>query len=115
MPYLAAVTVEIGGFEVVVVAAWRLLAAVAVDTAATAAEWPTTNRVRRWANVTTVSLGVTAVILAGGFVHAGWVENIGGPPMLFGLLTSLAVLLTAPVLRRGAMLYAGGRTGPASP
>lgn len=125
MPYLVAVTVAIGGFEVTVVAAWRLLVAAAVDTVAapaaaadtvaTAAEWPTTDRVRRWANVMTVSLGVMAVISAGVFLHAGWVEEIGGPPMLFGLLASMAVLLTAPVLSRGVMLCTRGFTGAGNP
>ncbi|GAA1159600.1 hypothetical protein GCM10009673_11850 [Nesterenkonia sandarakina] len=124
VPYLVAVTVAIGGFEVAVVAAWRLLVAAAVDTVAapaapaaaadtvaTAAEWPTTDRVHRWANIMAVSLGVMAVALAGVFLHAGWVENIGGPPMLFGLLASMAVLLTSPVLSRGVMLCTGGFTG----
>ncbi|GAA1106566.1 hypothetical protein GCM10009650_07180 [Nesterenkonia jeotgali] len=125
MPYLAAVTVAIGGFEVAVVAAWRLLTVAAVDTdaapaavadtVATAAERPTTDRVRRWANIMTVSLGVMAVISAGVFLHAGWVGNIGGPPMLFGLLASMAVLLTAPVLRRGGLRSFGGFTGAESP
>ncbi|MBO0594714.1 hypothetical protein I2485_02220 [Nesterenkonia sp. E16_7] len=60
-------------------------------------------RVRRWANGMTASLGFTALLLAGVFFHAGWEENVGGPPMLFDLLACLAVLPVALMLRGWAL------------
>lgn len=95
-PYLAAVTVAILGFEAALLACWMLVTGAVAESASA-------RRVRRWANGMTASLGFMAVLLGGVFVHAGWVENVGGPPMLFGLLACLAVLPGAWMLRGSAL------------
>ncbi|EXF23898.1 hypothetical protein BG28_09635 [Nesterenkonia sp. AN1] len=95
-PYLIAVTVALVGFEVALVAGWMLVTGAVAENASA-------GRVRWWANGMTASLGFMAVLLAGVFIHAGWVENVGGPPMLFGLLACLAVLPVALILRRWAL------------
>ncbi|MGJ9372091.1 hypothetical protein [Nesterenkonia sp. CF4.4] len=95
-PYLVAVTVALVGFEAALLAGWMLVTG-------TCAESASVGRVRWWANGMTASLGVTALVLAGVFLHAGWVENVGGPPMLFGLVACLAVLPVALMLRRWAL------------
>ncbi|WP_028278394.1 DUF2975 domain-containing protein [Arthrobacter sp. H5] len=91
-PYLIAAVVTIGGFEVALLAAWQLLSAAEEGKAST-------HRSQRWANVMTASLCFMALLSAGVCVHAGSVENIGGPAMLFGLLASLALVAVALGLR----------------
>ncbi len=75
-PYTIAVGIAIGFFELALIAAWRVLASAA--------------------NV----LASSGALFAAIFVHAGSVEQIGGPPMLFGLVGALAVVTGAIVLRR---------------
>lgn len=95
-PYLAAVTMAILGFEAALLACWVLVTRAVAENASA-------RRVRRWANGMTVSLCFMALLLAGVFFHAGWEENVGGPPMLFGLLACLVVLPVALILRSWAM------------
>ncbi len=100
-PYVIAIVIAIGGFEVALLAAWRLLSAAEGGEAAT-------SRSRLWADVMTASLGVMAVLFAGVCAHAGFVEGVGGPPMLFGLLSSLALVPGAILLRNKAMAFTLG-------
>ncbi|GAB3531905.1 hypothetical protein GCM10027403_03120 [Arthrobacter tecti] len=95
-PYVVAIVIAIGSFEVALLAAWQLLsAAEAGDTL--------TSRSPRWANVVAASLLFMAMIFAGVCVHAGSVASVGGPAMLFGLLASLAVVPAAFALRKKTM------------
>lgn len=82
-PYVTAILGAIGGFKVALPAAWQLLSA-AVGGEALAGQS------KRWVNVMAVSLSFMAVIFAGVCMHAGSFAAVGGPPMLFGLLASLA-------------------------
>ncbi|MCW2131926.1 DUF2975 domain-containing protein [Arthrobacter sp. VKM Ac-2550] len=95
-PYVTAIVVAIGGFEVALLAAWQLLSAAVVGEASA-------GRSKRWANVMAVSLGLMAVLFAGVCVHAGSFAAVGGPPMLFGLLTSLALVPVAFGIRNKAL------------
>ncbi len=92
-PYVAAIVVAIGGFEVALLAAWQLLSAAAAGEGLT-------DRSKRWANVMAASLSFMAVIFAGVCVHAGSFAAVGGPAMLFGLLASLALVPVAFGLRK---------------
>jgi hypothetical protein len=95
-PYVTALVVAICGFEVALLAAWQLLSAAERGEALT-------GRSKRWANVMAVSLSFMAVIFAGVCVHAGSFAAVGGPPMLFGLLASLALVPVAVALRNKAV------------
>lgn len=101
VPYVIAIVVGIGGFEVALLATWQLLSAVATD-------GTLTSRSKRWANVMAASLVFMAVIFAGVCVHAGSVANVGGPAMLFGLLAALALVPAAVGLRSKAMGFSPG-------
>jgi cytochrome bd-type quinol oxidase subunit 2 len=98
LPYVTAMVVAIGGFEVALLAAWLMLSTAGAGRALT-------SRSKRWANVMTASLSFMAVIFSGVCVHAGSFAAVGGPAMLFGLLTSLALLLIAFGLRNQAMRF----------
>ncbi|WP_299167734.1 DUF2975 domain-containing protein [uncultured Arthrobacter sp.] len=86
IPYATAVVVAIGFFEVALLAAWRLLATARKE------ERRLSDVSQRWIDLMAVSLCLMALLFAGICVHAGSVENIGGPAMLFGLLVSLALI-----------------------
>jgi hypothetical protein len=90
-PYTIAVGIAIGFFELALIAAWRVLASAANANA---------RRQRVWATIFTVALASSGALFAAIFVHTGSVEQIGGPPMLFGLVGALAVVTGAIVLRR---------------
>ena len=49
------------------------------------------------------SVVFTALILVGVCANAGFVENIGGPAMLFGLLVFLALIPAAVAVRSGIL------------
>ncbi|GAB3548458.1 hypothetical protein GCM10027404_12380 [Arthrobacter tumbae] len=98
IPYLTAVVAALGFFEVALLAAWRLLA-VTNSAVAGKERLGLTGGSKRWIDVMTASLCSTALIFAGICVHAGSVENIGGPAMLFGLLASLSLTVAVVVLR----------------
>lgn len=100
-PYVIAIVVGIGGFEVALLATWKLLTAAPTGGALT-------SRSKRWANVMAVSLVFMAVIFGAVCVHARSVENVAGPAMLFGLLASLALVLAALGLRNKAMDFSLG-------
>lgn len=97
-PYVLAIVVALGGFEVALLAAWQIVSAAKRGQALT-------SRSKRWANVMAASLGLMAVLFAGVFAHAGFVESVGGPPMGFGLLVSLALVPGAFVLRSKARVF----------
>lgn len=94
IPYVAAVVVAIGFFEIALLAAWRLVAT------ARKQEAVSTGASQRWLNLMAVSLCLMALLFAGTCMHAGSVENIGGPAMLFGLLASLALISGVVIGRR---------------
>lgn len=94
-PYVIAVAVAIGSFEVALIAAWQVLSDSAVDNR--------TRRRNRWATVLFLALVASGSVFAGVFIHVGSVARVGGPPVLFGLLASLAVVVCAIVLRRKAL------------
>jgi hypothetical protein len=96
--YVTAIGLALVGFLVALLAAWQLVAGAVAGRVAT-------RRSTRWANIMAASLIVLAVIFAGVFVHAGFMENVGGPAMLFGLLGSLALVPVAFVLRRWVMKW----------
>ncbi|ANJ25416.1 DUF2975 domain-containing protein [Agromyces aureus] len=90
-PYVIAIGIAIGLFELALVAAWQVLSASTAD-----------NRPQRrnWATIFTFAIVLSGLMFAGIFVHVGSVARVGGPPVLFGLLAALAVVVFAVVLRR---------------
>ena len=94
-PYVAAVVVAILGFEVALLAAWKLLPS------ETAGEAPT-SAAKGWATALAGSLWFMAAVIAGVCVHAGFVELVGGPLTVLGILVCLAVVPVGVVLRREA-------------
>lgn len=97
-PYVVALVVAIAGFEAALVSAWQIvtLASSESDRAATKAQW---------AGILSVSLCFMALLFIGVFAHAGLVANVGGPPVLMGLMMSLAVAFGAIVIRKLAMRF----------
>ncbi len=95
-PYVVAVVMAIVGFEAALFAAWQLLSAAKAGQAST-------RRVKRWADILAGSLCFMAVVVAGVCVHAAFVANVGGPPTIFGILASLAVVVIALVVRHRAV------------
>lgn len=89
--YATALILALVCFEVALLAA-SLLISIATKRALT-------DRVLFWTNTMTASLILTAVILGGICIHAGSIENIGGPAMLLGLLTTVALIPATLVLR----------------
>ncbi len=96
-PYVIVIGVAIGLFELALLAGWQVLSAAGGNTR--------TRRKRWWAIALLVALGSSGAMFVGVFVHAGSVAGVGGPPMLFGLLVSLAVVICAIVLRRKALEF----------
>lgn len=96
--YVTAIGVALVGFLVALFAVWQLVSGGGAERVAT-------RRSTRWANIMAAGLIFLAVIFAGVFVHAGFVENIGGPAMLFGLLGSVALVPVTFALRRWAMRW----------
>lgn len=94
-PYLLAIVVALGGLEVALLAAWKIVSAAKRGEALT-------TRSKRWANVMAASVVLMAVLFAGVCAHAGFVESVGGPAMGFGLFVSLALVPGAVVLRNKA-------------
>lgn len=92
-PYVIAFVIAIVGFEVALIAGWFLLTAVGRGT-------QTVARVKRDANVIAAGLWFMLLVSGGVFAHAGFVENVGGPPVLFGLLFCLALLPAVWFARR---------------
>jgi hypothetical protein len=96
--YVTAIGIALVGFLVALLAAWQLVSGAVTERAVTRGS-------ARWTNIMTTALIFLAVIFAGVFVHAGFMENVGGPAMLFGLLGSLALVPVALVLRRRVMKW----------
>ena len=95
IPYVIAFVTAFGGLQVSSLAACQLLSTAIRDE----------SRSTRWVSIMTFSLGFMAVLFAGVFAHAGFIANVGGPPMMFGLLASLAVVPSAVVLRNKALSF----------
>lgn len=91
--YVTALVIALIGLEVALLAAWQLVSATRVDK--TAGSHP-----GLWSNVMVVSLSLMAMIFAGVCLHAGWVVNVGGPAVLFGIVGSIAVVVLAFAIRR---------------
>ncbi|MCC9204532.1 DUF2975 domain-containing protein [Arthrobacter sp. zg-Y769] len=106
-PYVTVIGVAVAAFELALLAAWQLVSAAAADRSAQ-------RRSTGWANIMAVSLGAMAVLFAGVFAHAGSVENIGGPAMLFGLLLFLALIPVAVALRNGVLGWLEALTSAAA-
>src|SRR5699024_1246217 len=53
-----------------------------------------------WTNVATVALVFAVSVLAGVFGDCAFIANVGGPPVLLGLIVSVSLGVGAPSLRR---------------
>ena len=95
--YLIVIGIAIGLFELALLAGWQVLSAAATNTGSQRSRW--------WAIALLVALGSSGALFASVFVHAGSVAGVGGPPMLFGLLVSVAVVICAIALRRKALEF----------
>lgn len=95
-PYAAACIVAVVGIQMALLAGWKILSIAK-------REESFTGSVLGWVNVMAASLVFTAAVLVGVFAHASFVENIGGPAMLFGLLASVALGTGAVAARRAAV------------
>lgn len=95
LPYVVAVLVAIGGFEVTLLAAWLLLSD-------QGAEGRLSGRSKEYINVMAASLCFAALVLAGICLHAGSVENIGGPAVLCGLIVCTAFIAVVVASRSKA-------------
>lgn len=93
-PYVIATGVALALFGLALLAAWQVMSASTTD--------QRTPRRTRWALTLTIALASSGVVLAGTLIHAGSIARVGGPPMLFGLLASLTVVVGAVALRRTA-------------
>ncbi|WP_165314269.1 DUF2975 domain-containing protein [Agromyces protaetiae] len=89
-PYVVAVGIGLGFFELSLFAVWR-----AISTGGR--EGRAVKRAERWLDLATLAIISMAVVFSGVFVHAGSVAKVGGPPMLFGLLCMIAVIVAALV------------------
>ena len=98
--YVTALVIALACFEAGLLAAWWFVSTLVTDAVDAGA---VIGRSKRWVNVMAVSVMSTAVILAGVCANAGFVENIGGPGMLFGLLVFLALIPAAFALRSGIL------------
>ncbi|MCC9174434.1 DUF2975 domain-containing protein [Arthrobacter sp. zg-Y179] len=96
--YVTVIGAAVAAFELALLAAWQLVSAAVADRSVT-------RRSTGWANIMAVSLGVMAVLFAGVFAHAGFIENIGGPAILFGLLLFLALIPVAFAFRYGVLVW----------
>lgn len=92
-PYLTAVVLGLVVLQVAAFAGWFMLSA--MRETGHHGNW-----VPACANVMTGSLVTMAAIFAGIFIHASVVENVGGPPMLFGVLAAVALVFGAFAARQ---------------
>jgi cytochrome bd-type quinol oxidase subunit 2 len=92
-PYVTAVVIAFAGIQIALLAAWRLVAIAVTDRT-----WA--DRQAKWTNILVGALLVMAAVLAGVFIHAGSVESVGGPPMLFGIIGCAAIGAITIALRR---------------
>ncbi|MGW9403616.1 DUF2975 domain-containing protein [Arthrobacter sp. NPDC055585] len=104
VPYTVSAIAGIACFQVGLLAAWQILAAVVAEGAVTLGS-------TTWVNVLAFALGLTGLTLAGICAHAGSVVAVGGPAMLFGLFAGLA-LVPAAVALRNKFLKLGIDSGP---
>lgn len=104
VPYAAAAVTAVAGFEVALLASWRMLTIVLE-------EGGLTLRAVAPANALTASVGLSGITVAGICAHAGSVESIGGPAMLLGLLAGLALVPAAVALRNRILRAASDSAG----
>ncbi|GAA1360384.1 hypothetical protein GCM10009596_17100 [Arthrobacter rhombi] len=91
-PYMIAIIVAIFGLEAALLAIWRLIS---IAKPGNHSHSVSTN----WINFMTLCLIFAAVIMAFVFTHAAFIAYVGGPPVLFGLLASIALAVSAPFFR----------------
>lgn len=99
-PYVLTAVVALAFFEVTLLAAWQLLAATEEGGRVLV------RKAKPWINISVACLCLMALIFAGICVHAGSVAKVGGPAMLFGLVTSVAFIATVLALRSKAITFA---------
>lgn len=92
IPYTIAVIVALAGFELALLAVWRILSL--IKRGATSTGTP-----MLWVNFMTICILFTAATLIGIIMRATFIANIGTPAMLFGLLVSIAFGASAIFLR----------------
>ncbi len=107
LPYMIAIIAAICGIEAALLAIWKLLSIVKRGEVSTG---PSLG----WVNFITGCLLFTAAIMASVFAHASFVAYVGGPPVFFGLLASIALGAGAIFLRTSMKrgLIADGVEGP---
>lgn len=85
LPYVLTLGIAFIGMAVALLAAWQLVS-IASRSRQGANRWTAS------LTTMTVSLCWTALVFAGLCVHAGFVVNVGGPPVLMGIVASLGVV-----------------------
>ena len=98
-PYVLAVVIALAFFEVALLAAWQILVAEEGGRVLV-------RKAKPWMNIGVACLCLMALIFAGICVHAGSVAKVGGPAMLFALLTSVAFIAAVLALRSKAFSFA---------
>lgn len=93
VPYTIAIGATFIGFDVALIAGWRILTLLQRGT-------PALDQSSTWTNAATVALVFAASVLAGVFGHCAFIANVGGPPVLLGLIVSVSIGVSAPSLRR---------------
>jgi len=94
-PYTVAVIVALVGFEVALLAVWRLLTLGGQGDVRSSSSKP-------WVDLLGFSVSFGALVMAGICVHAGFVADVGGPATLLGTVASLALAVVS-VLSRNAV------------
>ena len=101
VPYTITAAIGIIGFEIALVAAWRML------TIYDGEEIDLVKPQSFWVNVLAFSLMLGVLAFAGICGHAAIVENIGGPPTMLGLVTGIAFIIMAAILRKKVLTRMG--------
>ncbi|GAA4626964.1 hypothetical protein [Cellulomonas oligotrophica] len=94
-PYLLATVLAVLALEIALVAAWMAAPGASAGAA-------------RWIDVGAVGLVVSALLLVLVLAHAGFVENVGGPPVPIGIVLLLGLAAAVPPLRRAALAHLAG-------
>lgn len=94
-PYLLVTVLAVLALEIALVAAW-------------VAAPGTSPGALRWIDVGAVALVVSALLLVLALWHAGFVENVGGPPVPMGIVLLLGLAAAVPPLRRAARAHLAG-------
>lgn len=92
-PYVTGLVIAVVGFQLALVAAWK----VATDLAS---EQSSAQKRSRWSAIAVLALCLMALAAACVFAHASFVALVGGPPVMLGLLLSVAIVPGALVARK---------------